>query len=247
MKKVLTIIISLLLLIVAGAALYLKLATYSATSDVTTIIKEHQDNVTIKEDKLAWQVTPSKADKQALPAVIYYPGGLVKPDSYVPFALKFAEGGYPVYIAKMPLNLAVMKANKADQIIEHYHLTDFVIGGHSLGGTMASRFANTTTNSGLKGVFFLASYPDEKGELISKNLPVLSIKGSQDGVLNAENYETAREYLPSTTQYDIIEGGNHGQFGNYGEQEGDKSASISSDMQQTKSSKLMLEWLASLK
>ncbi|MGX7030692.1 alpha/beta hydrolase [Vagococcus zengguangii] len=247
MKKFFTIVLSLLVLIIAGSAVYLKMATYSATSDVSAAIKEHQTNVTVKEDKLAWQVTPVDSSAKKLPAVIYYPGGLVKPDSYVPFALNLAEAGYPVYIAKMPLNLAVFKANKADQLIDAYNLTDFVIGGHSLGGTMASRFANTTTNIGLKGVFFLASYPDEKGELISKNLPVLSIKGSQDGVLNAENYETARDYLPTTTQYKVIEGGNHGQFGSYGEQEGDKQASITSEEQLTTSSDLMLTWLDALK
>ncbi|MGX6961684.1 alpha/beta hydrolase [Vagococcus xieshaowenii] len=245
MKKVITIIISLLVLIVAGSALYLNMSTYSADPSVATMIKDNQDSVNVQEDKLAWVVTPTKK-QVTTPAVIYYPGGLVKPDSYVPFAIALAKQGYPVYIAKMPLNLAVTNANKADDIINAYTLTDVVIGGHSLGGTMASRYANATPNKQLKGVFFLASYPDEKGELKTKDLPVLSIKGSQDGVLNLTNYENARDFLPSNTHYEVLEGGNHGQFGRYGEQDGDNDASLSADKQLELTSQLMIDWLQTL-
>ena len=53
-----------------------------------------------------------------------------------------------------------------------------MIGGHSLGGVMASRYANANMDDErLKGVYFMASYPDEKGTLSKTDLPVISITG----------------------------------------------------------------------
>ena len=65
-----------------------------------------------------------------------------------------------------------------------------MIGGHSLGGVIASRYAASQKN-GLKGVFS-ASYPDEKGSLAETNLPVLSLTASNDEVLNQGNYQAAK-------------------------------------------------------
>src|SRR3712207_8053657 len=54
---------------------------------------------------------------------------------------------------------------------------------HSLGGAIAAREAHQHHPKQLKGIFFLAAYPDVKGRLNRQRLPVLSIVGSRDGVL----------------------------------------------------------------
>jgi hypothetical protein len=56
--------------------------------------------------------------------------------------------------------------------------------------------------------------------------------GSEDGVLNRENYEAAREKLPDQARELVIQSGNHAGYGNYGDQEGDGEASISRERQQ---------------
>ena len=61
-----------------------------------------------------------------------------------------------------------------------------------------------------------------------KNLP----PRTEDGVLNMEKIETGKMYAPEDYQEYIIAGGNHAQFGNYGEQRGDGPANISSEEQQ---------------
>ncbi len=84
---------------------------------------------------------------------------------------------------------------------------------------MASRFAAnqlTENDNELKGVFFFASYPDEKGSLADQSIAVLSLSGSQDQVVNQENWQAARSLLPETTTFETIEGGNHAGFGTYG-------------------------------
>lgn len=85
--------------------------------------------------------------------MIFYPGALVEAEAYAPLARKIAAAGHPFYIARMPLNLAVIKGNAAEEIIRVHPKQSFVLGGHSLGGVMASRFAADHADQ-LEGVFF---------------------------------------------------------------------------------------------
>lgn len=244
--KISLVILTLLVLLTVFSGIMLHQKTYTAENSVSLLIKENKADITIKEQKNAWQVLPINKSQQHSTAIIFYPGGLVTADSYLPLAVSLAQYDYPVYIAKMPLNLAVLKSNAADEIIADNQLTDFVIGGHSLGGTMASRYAHEHQNKHLKGVFFLASYPDEKGELLSSHTKVLSITGSKDGVLNQDNYQAAKSYLPNQTVYYSIVGGNHSGFGSYGQQKGDNIATISNEQQQQQITSTMIEWLNEL-
>lgn len=179
-------------------------------------------------------------------AVIFYPGALVKAEAYAPLARKVAAAGHPFYIARMPLNLAVIKGDAAEEIIRVHPKQSFVLGGHSLGGVMASRFAADHAGQ-LEGVFFLASYPDEKGSLKDTTLSVLSVLGTQDEVVDQKSYNQGRSYLPGNTVYVSVEGGNHAQFGSYGVQKGDGTATISEEEQQTRTVRAMLDWLGNLR
>ncbi|GEO78200.1 hypothetical protein FD29_GL002121 [Companilactobacillus mindensis DSM 14500] len=110
------------------------------------------------------------------PMVIFYPGALVEPKSYSIWAQKVAQAGFSVYIVRFPLDLAVLNANAAKKIQKNHQ---YIIGGHSLGGTMASRYAKNNSQK-LLGVFFLASYPEKKGDLHETNVPVLSLTATKD-------------------------------------------------------------------
>jgi hypothetical protein len=61
---------------------------------------------------------------------------------------------------------------------------------------------------------------------------VTKIYASNDGLASAEEVESNAIYLPEDTNWVLIEGGNHSQFGYYGEQLGDNSASITREEQQ---------------
>ncbi|WP_426452072.1 alpha/beta fold hydrolase [Paenibacillus sp. S-38] len=169
--------------------------------------------------------TEGSAAAKPLPSVIFYPGGLVQPESYAPLASRLAGEGCTVYIARMPLNLAVFGQDLAEELLQREPQGDFVIGGHSLGGSMAARFAAAHPDR-LRGVFFLAAYADEGGSLRDTGLPVLSLAGTKDGVLNRERMEAGRAHVPGSAAYLSIEGGNHAGFGSYGPQRGDGEAAI---------------------
>lgn len=81
----------------------------------------------------------------------------------------------------------------------------------------------------LTGVILLAAYPTKS---LADNLKVISIYGSEDGVLNRKRMEEGAEYMPGNYKEYVIQGGNHAQFGDYGEQKGDGTAAISAQEQQ---------------
>ncbi|WP_165005860.1 MULTISPECIES: alpha/beta hydrolase [unclassified Enterococcus] len=231
----------LILGIIGGAGYYyIQQNIYEPSSQAQQAFRQGKE----KEDYLLFEA--KNQEKDSRPLVIFYPGALVEPESYSIWAEGLAKNGYSVAIAKMPLDLAVLGGKKADKIKEDFPEKDYVIGGHSLGGVMSSRYTHQA-DPHLKGVFFLASYPDKKGTLKESKLPVLTVTASEDHVLDQEAYEDAKQYLPEQTEYVSINGGNHGGFGSYGEQKGDGKARITNADQQTAIVNTMENWLKKIK
>ena len=161
--------------------------------------------------------------------IIFYPGGKVDETAYAPMLLEFAELGYDVYLVKMPAKLAIFGMNRADEIIQGNPDTEeWIMAGHSLGGAMAASYSAKHDDK-IDGLLLLAAYSME--DLTEKDIFVYSFYGSEDGVLNMENYEKYRDNLPKDTLESVIDGGNHAYFGFYGEQEGDGSATIDREEQ----------------
>ena len=93
------------------------------------------------------------------------------------------------------------------------------MGGHSFGGAMAASFVADEDEDDFDGLLLLAAY--STADLKMSGLDVYSIYGSEDMVLNKENYEKYRANLPANVKELVIEGGCHAYFGDYGAQEGD--------------------------
>jgi hypothetical protein len=175
--------------------------------------------------------------------VIFYPGGKVDPRSYAPPMHQIAAQGYLAVIVPMPLNLAVLAPGKASQVMAAYpEIKHWVIGGHSLGGSMAAHFAkqNPTLEDGL---YFWAAYPASSDDLSQQDINVVSISGSLDGLATEEKIDASRVYLPADTIWIPIAGGNHAQFGWYGDQPGDNPAEISREEQQQIAIQAVLDFL----
>ncbi|WP_366295942.1 alpha/beta hydrolase [Paenibacillus sp. AN1007] len=230
--------------LVAGMSAYLASVTYSPSEQAEAAMKS-DNQVVVSEVKNGYQFEP-KGQHISQPNVVFYPGGLVEPASYAPMARALAKHGHRVYITKMPLNLAMFGGKRADSFLAEHAGESFVIGGHSLGGVFASRYAAAHTDQ-IKGVFFLASYADDGGRLDGTNLSALQMTGSKDGVLNWESWEKAKSNLPIDTTYVSIEGGNHGQFGSYGMQKGDNEPKITEQEQLKQVVQALEEWIKSIK
>jgi len=177
-------------------------------------------------------LTFSPADQEYSTGFIFYPGGRVDYRAYAPMAHELATQGYFVVIPRMPLNLAVFGVDKAEQVIHAYpQVETWVIGGHSLGGSMAAHYLYQNPSL-FSGLVFLASYPASSDDLSSFSGQVLSLSGSLDGLSTPADIEASKVLLPKSTKFVVIEGGNHAQFAWYGEQAGDNPAVISCEEQQ---------------
>jgi dienelactone hydrolase len=164
--------------------------------------------------------------------LILYPGGRVDPRAYAPAARALAEEGYLVVIVPMPLNLAVFGPSLAVEVMAAYpEIEQWAIGGHSLGGAMAARFAYENPGA-LQGLILWAAYPAPGDDLSEFDLEVASIYGTRDGLATPEKIDASHPLLPESTTWVPIEGGNHAQFGWYGPQGGDNVASIGREQQQ---------------
>jgi hypothetical protein len=168
--------------------------------------------------------------------IIMYPGGLVSHIAYAPLAYDLSLKGYRVSVLEMPLNLAITQP-LAYKSVDVTNSDKVILMGHSLGGVAASIAMGSNV---VDGLIVLASYPLNALSL-QGNPKILSILGSQDGLLNLEAYQEAIKDI--TLEEVIIEGGNHAQFGSYGPQDNDLEATISPSMQRTLIINAIDEWI----
>jgi hypothetical protein len=162
--------------------------------------------------------------------LVLYPGGKVPAAGYAPTARAIAEAGYLVSVVPVPFNLAVFDIGAAAAVIEdHPEIERWVVGGHSLGGSMAAQFISG--NPGLvDGLALWASW--SAADLSDEDLTALTTWGTLD---NAASSITSTEnigHLGTSVTAVPIEGGNHEQMGWYTGQPDDPPATITREAQQ---------------
>ena len=161
-----------------------------------------------------------------------YPGARVDVRSYSPAARAIAVKGYLVIIVPMPLNLAVFGINRASEVIDSFpNIGRWVIGGHSVGGSMAASFVSSNPSI-VEGLVLWSSRPAGDNDLWDRKLAVVSIYETLDGLSINRKIDCTRHLLPPQTRWVLIEGGTHAQFGWYGPQKGENVATISQKDQQ---------------
>ena len=161
--------------------------------------------------------------------LIFYPGGKVAQEAYVPLMRELASEGVFCVLCEMPCHLAIFDPDAADGIREAYpEVRHWYLGGHSLGGVMAADYA-AEHSTDFDGLILLAAY--SRKDLSGSGLRVLSAYGSEDGVLNRKAYARNRSNLPGDARELVIEGGCHAGFGMYGPQRRDGTPTITAAQQ----------------
>lgn len=236
-KKILIIstVIAAILAVAAGIAVYL-LDYYPVDEEAAAAASSSYCSVIEYGESLRAYEPVGEANY----GLIFYPGAKIEYTAYEPLMEWLAGEGILCLLVEMPFNLAVfdkeaaLGMNSIYPEIEHWY-----IGGHSLGGTMAADFA--AEYSGIEGVVLLASYPSK--DISQTDMRVLSIYGSEDGILNRKAYEKARSKLPADFTEKVIEGGNHSGFAFYGKQRGDGTATISGNQQMVATADYITEFI----
>jgi hypothetical protein len=225
--------------------LFLQSCVLQPTEPITTLLLS--DNlVAVETGKDYISFRPKMGGVQA--GYVFYPGGLVDERAYAPLCRAVAAAGFYVALVPMPLNLAVFAPEKGRTVLtDNKAITRWAIGGHSLGGAMAATLVARDSTL-FRGIIFYAAYPAEADDLSKRTqLQVLSISASLDGLATPDKIKENKKFLPASTQYLVLEGGNHAQFGSYGKQNGDKEATMSADEQLRRTVAATLDFMRMLK
>ena len=208
-------------------------AYYHADEAVKEYLNRGAGAVKLEETSYGWFLD-GPSDENAM---VFYSGAKVDEAAYIPILYRFAEEGMDVCLVKMPFHLAVFGIDKADEVMAQYDYENWYIGGHSLGGAMGASYAAGHADE-VRGVVLFAAYATKK---LDDSLKEIVVYGSEDGVLRLSKLEEGRTFAPKQYFEHVIEGGNHAQFGNYGEQKGDGRALISAQEQQEETVRVVME------
>lgn len=220
--------------IAAACGAYLN-SYYRADSDS---IAAFSADFTVQGREVADGVIAYEPEK-AVAGLIFYPGGLVEYTAYEPLMQACAEKGILCVLLEMPFHLAVLDMNAADGVQAQFpQIEKWYIGGHSLGGAMASSYAAKHADE-FDGVVLLGAYATED----IRSLNVISLYGSEDKVMNKEKYDEYISNLPADFTEIVIEGGCHAGFGMYGPQDGDGTPAITAAEQIKLTSAAVFDWL----
>lgn len=199
---------------------------YKATPDVHSLLAH--PNVEVIDSDIIY--ISSEQDTEI--AVVFYPGAKVEYTAYLPLLKKVVdEIGVDAILVKMPFNMAIFDSNRIDDVMDIYPtIQTWYLSGHSMGGAMASNYMASHPDK-IEGLILLGSYI--YGDVSVED--TLTIYGSLNtSVADKVDYDT---------NVVIIDGGNHAQFGNYGDQKGDAPATISRLKQQNETVQAIKEFI----
>jgi hypothetical protein len=222
-------VLAVVVLAVVGGYVYYGVLGFHAPADVTSSVRANP-NVSVERAYGGFVVRPTAAGAASTRApgegvgVVFYPGGRVAPDAYLPSAARIVEEtGAVVVVPGMTANLAVLSQGKATAVMDGERGIDrWVVGGHSLGGAMACRYANANPER-VDGLLLVGAYCDRP----VRGTPALSVVGSRDVVLDRERFRETRGNLPANARIVHVEGMNHSQAGWYYGQPGGQPATVS--------------------
>ena len=244
MRTAARVLVALAVVLGLGAGAFLVWAS-TPLGPMPEAVAALQDGPDVRVETEPWLVF-RPAGRAPAAGYVLYPGGRVDARSYAPAARALARAGYLAVIVPMPLNLAVFGADRADGVLAAFpSVRVWAIGGHSLGGAMAAQYANRHRTA-VRGLDLWAAYPAAREDLRPSGLQVLSQFGTRDGVATPATVTAARPRLPPDADFRAIAGGNHAQFGWYGPQPGDGTATISHEAQQAQVVATTLELLGRL-
>ena len=190
-KRVLIPSIIIGLFFVLSAAFFIYVSTDKYYADETALSAAVSDSkVTVAKENGKMIFTPKSYDY----GLIFYPGAKVEYSSYAPLMLELAKKDILCVIVEMPFDLAIFDTDAADSVKEEFpQVRHWYVGGHSLGGYIASSYADKHRNE-LDGLILLAAYTTS--DLSDSSLNVISIYGSNDKVLNMKKYKDSYSFLP---------------------------------------------------
>ena len=239
------IILSLIGIVVLGFLIWgVRWATFARPPLAQAIEALRSDDLVAVTETPWLTFTPQQDFEET--GFIFYPGGRVDPRGYSDLMRAISEQGYLVVVPTMPINMAILDSNIADEIIAaHPEITRWVIGGHSVGGTAAAQYTSSHPDQ-IAGLAIWSSYPADGSDMSNLDIPVTLMYGGNETRVTDESVGARKHLLPSDTRYIKIEGGDHHQFGSYRLTTEENLATVNRDEQHAQILSAMLELLQSI-
>lgn len=204
--------------------------------DVDPAVLKSDAQVVVTETAERWSFAPAKAGGST--ALLFFPGGGVDPMAYAPLCRAVAAEGWAVHLVRLPGKLAAPDQHRRDAIARGQAVIKaapaarrWVVGGHSMGGSIAARYVHDEPKQ-FCGLILIGTTHPRDFDLSGFPGDVTKVYGTEDRVAKQSQSEANKRLLPAGTKWVRVEGGNHAQFGCYGTQPGDGKATISRDVQQ---------------
>ncbi|WP_084127063.1 alpha/beta hydrolase [Demequina sp. NBRC 110054] len=228
---------------VAGVAWIAAMAWLKPFSATEPALAAMESDEAVAVTETSTQIVLQPTGEASTVALAFQPGARVDPRAYAAVLRPLAEAGHTVVIVKQPLGIGFLALDGYAAATAIDPSLEWAVGGHSLGGTVAALEAESAAEAPA-GLLFFASYPAD--DMSGFAGTVLSISGSEDGLATPDKIEASAEDLPADTTFTVIEGGSHAQFGAYGLQPGDGTATISDDEAREQISDATVAFLDSL-
>ncbi|MBL8818093.1 MAG: hypothetical protein JNL58_18850 [Planctomyces sp.] len=220
------------------------LANSVRTQGVHPSLLENSAAVSVVDDGMSIEFRPENHGGDT--AIVFICGSGIGAEAYAPLLRPIAEAGYPVFVVRLPMRFAPLESHKQgaiDRVFSlmkgHPEISRWVVSGHSLGAAIACRVVEAEPST-IAGLVLLGSTHPKRADLSWCQFPVTKVYASNDGIAPSSKVIANKDLLPKSTKWVEIDGGNHSQFGHYGHQLFDGSATITrSDQQEIARSAMM--------
>ena len=184
--------------------------------------------------------------------LIFLPGATIEPEAYAPLLRAVAEAGHPVALVRLPWRVALTASSRAlvweriDRTSTTAPARPWILAGHSRGAALGAQFVAEHPDA-LAGLVLIGTTHPKRTSLATLAIPVTKIYGTRDCVADSATTLANAGLLPPGTRWVRLEGANHRQFGWYGAQLGDCSATITREAQQAMTLEALLAVLATVR
>jgi pimeloyl-ACP methyl ester carboxylesterase len=203
--------------------------------------------ISVVDGAATLEFLPAASDGK--PALIFICGSGVSAHAYAPMLRPIAAAGYSVFVVKLPYRFAPLESHKQAAvnrargvIAAHPEIPRWVVSGHSLGGALACRVTQADPKA-ISAMVLIGTTHPKQDDLSDLQLPVTKVCASNDGIAPLDRIRSNKKLLPAHTKWVEIKGGNHSQFGHYGHQLFDGTATITRESQQAVTRSALIEAL----